>query len=101
MLELHDQMQEAADAIRKRWDRQPHAGIILGTGLGNLVESIEVEAAFDYDDIPHFPKSTATFHATKPTRASIGPLTMSRSGTSFARWYLLFQARSRRAMEND
>jgi purine-nucleoside phosphorylase len=62
MLELHDQMQKAADAIRKRWDRQPHAGIILGTGLGNLVESIEVEAAFDYDDIPHFPKSTTTFH---------------------------------------
>ncbi len=62
MLELHDQMQKAADAIRKRWDSKPHAGIILGTGLGNLVESIEVEAAFDYDDIPHFPKSTATSH---------------------------------------
>ncbi|MCA9134553.1 MAG: purine-nucleoside phosphorylase, partial [Planctomycetales bacterium] len=43
-------------------DRQPHAGIILGTGLGPLVEQIEVEASIDYETIPHFPKSTVTSH---------------------------------------
>jgi purine-nucleoside phosphorylase len=62
MLELHDQMQEAAEAIRRHWDKQPHTGIILGTGLGNLVEKIEEEVTFEYDDIPHFPRSTATSH---------------------------------------
>ncbi len=40
----------------------PHAGIILGTGLGQLVNQIEVEAAIDYQLIPHFPKSTAISH---------------------------------------
>jgi len=41
----------------------PKVGIILGTGLGGLVDDIEVEATIDYADIPHFPASTATSHA--------------------------------------
>lgn len=59
---LYDKTQEAAEAIRKQFPHPPHAGIILGTGLGGLVEQIEVEAAIDYADIPHFPRSTATSH---------------------------------------
>ncbi len=62
MLELHDQVQAAAATIRRHWDKAPHAGIILGTGLGKLVEKIEVEASLEYDEIPHFPRSTATSH---------------------------------------
>ena len=62
MLELYDQIEAAAAAIRRHWDKQPHAGIILGTGLGKLVEKIEVEASIDYDEIPHFPRSTAISH---------------------------------------
>ncbi|MCA9046750.1 MAG: purine-nucleoside phosphorylase, partial [Planctomycetaceae bacterium] len=62
MLELHDQIQEACDVIKSKWDKTPHAGIILGTGLGSLVEKIDVEATFDYEEIPHFLKSTATSH---------------------------------------
>ncbi len=63
MLELHGQIEEAVGVIRSRWESQPHAGIILGTGLGSLVEQIEVEASFDYGEIPHFPQSTTISHA--------------------------------------
>ena len=63
MLELFGQIEEAAAAIRGKWDAKPQVGIILGTGLGSLVENIEVEAAFDYEDIPHFPHSTTQSHA--------------------------------------
>ena len=63
MLELHGQIEEAVAVIRSRWESQPHAGIILGTGLGSLVEQIEVQATFDYGEIPHFPQSTAVSHA--------------------------------------
>jgi purine-nucleoside phosphorylase len=63
MLELHDQVEEAAQVIRSNWDVEAHAGIILGTGLGSLVEEIEVDASFDYNEIPHFPQSTAISHA--------------------------------------
>jgi purine-nucleoside phosphorylase len=62
MLELYDQIEEAAAAIGKAWSDTPHAGIILGTGLGGLVEQIDIEAALDYESIPHFPKSTAVSH---------------------------------------
>ena len=62
MLELHGQIEEACSAIRAQWNQTPHAGIILGTGLGSLVSKIEVQATLDYEEIPHFPKSTATSH---------------------------------------
>jgi len=62
MLELYGQIEESIASIRREWDRQPRAGIILGTGLGGLVDEIDVEATIDYADIPHFPCSTATSH---------------------------------------
>ena len=62
MLDLHDKINEAVAAIRTQWQGTPHAGIILGTGLGSLVEQIEVEAAIEFEDIPHLVKSTATSH---------------------------------------
>ena len=62
MLELFDQIEEAVAAIRAQWNETPQAGIILGTGLGALVEQIDVQATLDYEDIPNFPQSTATSH---------------------------------------
>lgn len=62
MRELFDKVQAACQTLRAKWKRTPHAGIILGTGLGGLVEEISVEASFEYEEIPHFLKSTATSH---------------------------------------
>jgi purine-nucleoside phosphorylase len=62
MLELYDQIEAAAAAITNAWPHTPHAGIILGTGLGGLVEQMDIDATLDYEKIPHFPKSTATSH---------------------------------------
>jgi purine-nucleoside phosphorylase len=63
MTELYDQIEEARAAIQSRWKGRPRVGIILGTGLGGLVEEIESEAVLPYGDIPHFPISTAPGHA--------------------------------------
>lgn len=62
MLELYGQIADAVSHIRASWKTPIRAGVILGTGLGGLVEEIEIEASFDYEQIPHFPKSTATSH---------------------------------------
>ncbi len=62
MLELFNQIQDAVAFIRREWKATPRAGIILGTGLGGLVDNIAIEAAIDYEQIPHFPRSTATTH---------------------------------------
>lgn len=65
MLELHDQIQASVAAIRTRWNRVPHAGIILGTGLGSLTQKMKIEAEIPYEEIPHFVKSTVVSHAGK------------------------------------
>ena len=62
MLELFSQVEKAVAAIRSEWSGQPRAGIVLGTGLGGLVDEIEVEAALDYEAIPNFLRSTAISH---------------------------------------
>ena len=62
MLDLYEKIETAVAVIRRHWDKQPHAGIILGTGLGNLVDQIDVEATIDYETIPHFVDSTAISH---------------------------------------
>jgi purine-nucleoside phosphorylase len=59
---LYDKVQEAAAKIKSVWPAAPHAGIILGTGLGSLVKQIQEEASLEYGEIPHFPKSTAISH---------------------------------------
>src|SRR5262249_54941146 len=63
MSNLFDQIQEATHAIRTRWSGKPKVGIILGTGLGGLVEEIETEANIAYEEIPHFPRPTVVSHA--------------------------------------
>lgn len=59
---LYDHIQEAAAAVRAKWAGTPAAGIILGTGLGKLTEDITAEAVIPYEQIPHFPRSTAPSH---------------------------------------
>jgi len=62
LLHLRAQIDEAVSIISSQWLRRPVAGIILGTGLGNLAKHIATEATIDYEDIPHFPRSTALGH---------------------------------------
>ena len=50
---------------RKIGDFEPEIGIILGTGLGGLVDEIEIEHRLMYSNIPNFPISTLEFHSGK------------------------------------
>lgn len=62
MLKLAAQIDDAVAKIAGGWDNKPRVGMILGTGLGGVVEHIDAEAILDYADIPHFPVSTAVGH---------------------------------------
>ncbi|MDL2320678.1 purine-nucleoside phosphorylase, partial [Alistipes sp. OttesenSCG-928-B03] len=58
-----EQIRATASYICERTgDFRPEAGIILGSGLGGLVEKIEVAHALDYSEIPGFPVSTVEGH---------------------------------------
>ncbi len=41
---------------------KPQIGIILGTGLGALVDDVEISCEVSYEKIPHFPVSTVESH---------------------------------------
>jgi purine-nucleoside phosphorylase len=63
MTELRKKIEEAAAKIHGASSLNPSIGIILGTGLGSLVDRIEPIARLSYDDIPHFPRATVDTHA--------------------------------------
>ncbi|MBO7188013.1 MAG: purine-nucleoside phosphorylase [Tidjanibacter sp.] len=56
-------IKEATLYLREKTDYQPRVGIILGTGLGGLVEHIDIKLAIPYEEIPHFPVSTVEGHS--------------------------------------
>lgn len=57
-----DRISSTAEYIRKRVGEMPRTAIILGTGLGDLVNHISVKMALPYEEIPHFPVSTVEGH---------------------------------------
>lgn len=59
------QIQEASDFISAQGVNAPEIGIVLGTGLGQLTEHIEIEVEINYSDIPHFPIATVESHSGK------------------------------------
>lgn len=66
-------LHEAAEYIRAQADGfQPETGIILGTGLGALVNDVEIGHSLDYADIPHFPLSTVESHAGRLVLGTLG-----------------------------
>jgi len=63
LLHTLERAEEAAAAVRERFEAVPDVGVILGTGLGRLGAEIETAVAIDYADIPNFPLSTVESHA--------------------------------------
>src|SRR5215831_18401238 len=58
------EIQAAVEFIRQSVsDIQPVVGIVLGSGLGSLVDTMEIDAAIHYAEIPKFPTSTVDGHA--------------------------------------
>lgn len=57
-------IQESIDFL-KHYYNDAKTGIILGTGLGALVNDLEIHASISYKDIPHFPLSTVESHKGK------------------------------------
>jgi purine-nucleoside phosphorylase len=55
-------VEEAAEFLAAKCTTPPAVVIILGTGLGSLVDAIETETILPYVEIPHFPRATAPGH---------------------------------------
>ena len=67
-----EKFNESADYIKSRTTINPSVGIILGTGLGGLVNEIDIIDEIPYSDIPHFPVSTVKGHSGKLIFGDLG-----------------------------
>jgi purine-nucleoside phosphorylase len=65
-------IQETADYLKSIIKTHPKTGIILGTGLGNLVTQITDKTEIPYEKIPNFPVSTVEGHSGKLILGKLG-----------------------------
>ena len=63
---------ETTEYINQAYNKQPLIGIVLGTGLGGLVNEINIEKTLDYESIPNFPVSTVESHSGKLIFGELG-----------------------------
>lgn len=56
------QVEESAATLRVKTTLKPTVGIVLGTGLNDLLQHMEARTIVPYNEIPHFPQSTVDFH---------------------------------------
>ncbi len=59
------QLDESVAYLRSKGFEKPEYGIVLGTGLGKLVDAIEDSIVAHYNHIPFFPLATVEFHSGK------------------------------------
>jgi len=57
-----ENINQTLDYLKKYAERTPEIGIVLGTGLGALVDDIQIRHKISYTDIPHFALSTVESH---------------------------------------
>lgn len=65
-------IKQSATFLRDRGFETPEIGIILGTGLGRILDEVEVIAQMSYNHIPNFPTATVEFHKGKLIYGSLG-----------------------------
>ncbi len=61
-MKLPQKIEEAVKYIKSQCQLTPEVGIVLGTGLGGLINSIEQEAVIEYSSIPYFEDPTVMEH---------------------------------------
>lgn len=69
---LLDKIRETSSFILDKIKEAPDTAVILGTGLGELVNHIEISKELEYKDIPNFPVSTVEGHSGKLIFGKLG-----------------------------
>lgn len=59
----YSRLKESEAFVRARAPLRPRVALLLGSGLGSLVDRMEVAAKLRSDEIPHFPRCTVPEHA--------------------------------------
>ena len=68
---MQEFIKETTDYLENKGFNKPELGIILGTGLGQLVDKMDIEKEVSYNHIPNFPTATVEFHTGKLVYGSL------------------------------
>lgn len=71
-LDYFSKVENALSYIRHQTDVLPEVGIILGSGLGNFTDKIDITHEISYSDIPNFPLTTVEGHSGKLVFGTLG-----------------------------
>ncbi|MBI4436000.1 MAG: purine-nucleoside phosphorylase [Candidatus Omnitrophica bacterium] len=72
MKDLREKIGESLEAVQRKAKGKWEIGIILGTGLGQLARKVTQKKEMDYQEIPHFPHTTALTHTGRLILGKIG-----------------------------
>lgn len=70
--DLIGQLTQTVDAIKLHSSVKPKLGIVLGSGLGGITSSMNIETSLDYHEIPHFKNTTVSGHQGKLLLGRLG-----------------------------
>lgn len=90
MMTYFDQVKEAASFVQARLGAlKPRVGMVLGSGLGDVAESVASQVIVPYGDIPHFPQSTVEGHEGRLVAGRLGgaPVVMMQGRVHFYEGY--------------
>ena len=59
---MYKKLMTCLESVRKKIDFKPEVALILGSGLGDFADGIQIEQTIDYTDIEGFPVSTVKGH---------------------------------------
>ncbi len=72
----HEQIKSTVSFLQQKGFAHADVGVVLGTGLGELVQQIHVKYKIAYEEIPNFPVSTVEFHKGNLIYGNIGNTTV-------------------------
>jgi len=62
---MKEQLNQTIEFLHSQGFNSPEVGIVLGTGLGQLLNEIDIQIEISYDEIPYFPTATVESHSGK------------------------------------
>lgn len=71
-LSIYEKLENCYDQVRQITDFEPEIAIVLGSGLGDLADDLEIMGEIPYSDIDGFPVSTAPGHDGKYVYGTLG-----------------------------
>ena len=77
MNEQFEKLQKCYKSVKEKISFEPKIGLILGSGLGDYADQIDIVETLNYSDIEGFPSSTVVTSSWEPATIKSGIVNLS------------------------